>query len=102
MSSLRLTADSSLIVASLLEWHDRHAQAVAALADVRWAPAHALAESYSSLTSMPRSLSASMAFELLSQGFPDPPVVLSTAGYVETIRRVSEAGMTGGRIYDAL
>lgn len=104
MAASLVTADTSVIVPSLLQWHALHPQAAARMRDVRRIPCHALAESFSVLTRLPapRALDAAVARELLLRNFPQEPFTLSGAGYVAVVRRLAEAGLGGGRIYDAI
>jgi hypothetical protein len=51
---------------------------------------------------MPRALTPRRALQLLSEAFPEPPVVLSAGGYLETVQRIGDAGIPGEAIYDAL
>ena len=99
-----LTADTSLIVPSLLSWHTLHAQAAAALKDVRRIPSHAIVEAYSVLTRLPPPgpLPPALALAALLRAFPEEPLSLSTAGYLATVRRLAQANLGGGRVYDAI
>jgi predicted nucleic acid-binding protein len=99
-----LTADTSVVVPSLLHWHELHHQAAAALREVRRLPAHALIESFSVLTRLPgsRSLRPHLALQALVRGFPDEPFILSPGAYLRAIGRLAEAGLGGGQIYDAI
>lgn len=104
MAASRLTADTSVIVPSLLRWHAAHAEAAAALRDVRQVPAHALAESFSVLTRLPlpRALRPSLACQALTHAFPEEPLTLSPAGYRRVLTQLANAGLMGGRVYDAV
>ena len=104
MAPPRLTADTSVIVPSLLRWHASHAQAAAALRDVRQVPAHALVESFSVLTRLPlpHALRPSLACEALAHAFPEEPLTLSATAYLGVVRRLADAGLMGGRVYDAV
>jgi predicted nucleic acid-binding protein len=104
MASRRLTADTSVVVPSLLAWHELHARAAAALKDVRCLPAHALAESFSVLSRLPapRALRPSQALQLLDRAFPEEALTLSPPGHRATIQRLALAEVGGGRIYDAV
>ncbi|MBI2756231.1 MAG: PIN domain-containing protein [Chloroflexi bacterium] len=104
MATPLVTADTSLIVASLLQWHPLHARAAALLREVRRVPAHALAESFSVLTRLPaqRALRPDLAIRALHGAFPEEPWSLSPAGYQSTLSRLAEAGWGGGRVYDAV
>jgi predicted nucleic acid-binding protein len=104
MAAQDLTADTSVIVPSLVRWHPLHGQAATVMGEVRRVPAHALAESFSVLTRLPapRAIPPPFAHRLLAHAFPDEPLSLSAGGYVETIRRLAEAEIGGGRTCDAI
>ncbi len=104
MAAQSLTADTSVIVPSLLKWHAQHDAAVSALTEVRRVPCHALVEAFSVLTRLPgqRALRPAQAQQVLLHAFPDEPLVLNAGGHLAAIRRLVEAGIGGGRIYDAI
>jgi toxin FitB len=87
-----------------LQWHALHQIAVAAIKEVRWLTAHVLAESFSSITRMPPPLAgaAGPTWTALRRAFPEPPVVLSADGYVAALQALADAGIAGGRVYDAI
>jgi predicted nucleic acid-binding protein len=99
-----LTADTSVVVPALIQWHALHVQAAVRLRDVRRLPGHALAEAFSVLTRlpMPRALTPLQASQALLHSFPEESLSLSPAGYATTMRRLADAGLGGGRIYDAI
>lgn len=104
MAAQVVTADTSVIVPSLIRWHALHRRAASAVRGMSRVPAHALAESFSVLTRLPapQALGPAQAHELLLRSFPDEPLTLSGAGYLATIRRLAEADTGGGRVYDAI
>jgi len=104
VAQARLTADTSVVVALLQEWHPRHEKALQALDAVRWLPAHVLAESFSTVTRMlpPHAVSPGRAWLALSRAFPEPPVVLSADGYLSVLQTLADTGTAGGRVYDAI
>ncbi len=104
MATRSLTADTSVVVPSLVMWHPLHLAAAEALKLVRRLPAHALAESFAVLTRLPapRALSPTIAERLLANSFPLEPLALSAAGHQAAIRRLAEAELGGGRTYDAI
>jgi len=67
---------------------------------------HCLAESYSVLTRLPapHRLDATVARDLIDVSFTRSAkvVALDGAGYVELLRGAPEAGVRGGRTYDAV
>ncbi len=99
-----LTADTSVIVPSLLTWHELYDRAAPALRTVSQIPAHALAESFSVLTRLPlsRALPSPLAEQVLTRAFPGQLLLLSSEGYRRVIRRLAEANLGGGRVYDAI
>ena len=99
-----VTADTSVVVPALLGWHEHHAMAGPAIADVQRLPGHVLAEAYSVLTRLPRglSLAPSAAADLLLSAFPGEPLTLEGASYVRLLQELAAAGIRGGAIYDAV
>lgn len=103
--------DSSLIVAALLGWHEKHGEAR------RWLeraldsgqpvvlPVHALLESYAVMTRLPapHRIGARDAFDLLSGTFRSTRI--STPGQRRIwpwLEASARRGLSGGRTYDAL
>lgn len=99
-----LTADTSVVVPSLLDWHDHHAIARPATRDVRCLPAHLLAESFSVLTRLPHGLSLppEVAAAVVLDAFPEPPLTLDGDATRDVLRTLGGAGIRGGAVYDAL
>lgn len=99
-----LTADTSVIVPSLLGWHELHVRAALASREVNRVPAHAFVESFSVLTRLPapRALRPILAEQAMLAAFPGTPLLLSAEGYLAVIRRLASAELGGGRIYDAI
>lgn len=99
-----ITADTSVVVPALLDWHDHHSLTRPATEDVDRLPAHVLAESYSVLTRLPHglSLAPAVAAELLLEAFPGPPIVLDAEAHQELLRTLSGSGVRGGTVYDAV
>lgn len=104
MAARSLTADTSAIVPSLLRWHELHEAAAAALLEVRQVPCHALVEAFSVLTRLPGQLALrpAQARQALLRAFPEEPLALNPAGHLTAIGRLVDAGIGGGRIYDAI
>ena len=67
-------------------------------------PCHSLVEAFSVLTRLAgqRALRPAQAQQVLLHAFPDAPLVLNARGHLAAIRRLVEAGIGGGRIYDAI
>ncbi len=104
--------DTSVIVAALVEPHQAHGRSVGWLKKARagefeWAiAAHSLAEAYAVLTTLPLKprISPSIALRLLSENVLGSAEVvsLSSAEYQTAVKKVSEEGLMGGVVYDAL
>jgi len=101
---MTVTADTSLVVPSLLDWHEHHAVALEAVEDVHRLPGHVIAEAFSVLTRLPHGLSLRPgdAAELLLEAFPGEPLALPPVGYPAVLRRLAAAGLRGGAVYDGL
>lgn len=106
-----IALDTSVIVAALLSWHERHEAAARAVARALRTPgtlvipSHALVESYAVMTRLPapHRLTASDALELLRENFRDVRVAaLASREVWPFLSRVAEAKISGGRTYDAL
>ncbi len=99
-----IAVDTSVVVAGFASWHEAHARAVAALARRPRIPAHVLVETFSVLTRLPppHRVPAALAAAFLSARFPEPPLTLPARAHLTLINRVTESGLAGGAIYDAL
>lgn len=97
-------ADTSLVVAALSSWHVSHEISRQAVEDRRpMLPAHVLLESYAALTRMPgHELSPGIAGEALRASFPRRHPTLPANAYSTLVTRLAQAGIVGGRVYDAL
>ncbi len=99
-----LLLDTSTAIALVVEDHEFHAAALAAVHGRRLGLAgHAWFETYSVLTRLPAGLrrSPSDAIRLMSRNFPVPGFL----GEVESIAlgpEVAHRGISGGSVYDAL
>jgi toxin FitB len=98
------TADTSVVVPALAEWHEHHEQAREAIAGVDQLPGQVLAETHSVLTRLPQglALTPAMALTLLRGVFPGSPLTLDPAEYWTLLERVASAGLRGGAVYDSL
>ena len=96
--------DSSVVVAGMLSWHERHAAARRALDRRPRLVAHCAVESYSVLTRLPapHRVAPNLVHEFLRAEFPGPYVTLSPAGYARLLRLVATERIVGGAAYDAL
>ena len=109
---MKVLYDTSIIVAGVIEAHERH---VDAHKHLNRRPtehyqicvaAHTLAEAYATLTRLPRNLrlSPQETFALIQESVIDAfdIVGLDNEDYVSILRRLSSAGLSGGITYDAL
>jgi predicted nucleic acid-binding protein len=104
--------DTDCMIAVVAVWDNRHAEASAEI-EVRLARGehmaislHALTETYSVLTRLPLQfrLSTTQAWELLEAMFLSQCSLnsLDTVSHLTQLRKSAEAGISGGRIYDAI
>ena len=109
--ALTTAVDTSVVVAVLLDWHEQHAVARAALetslrrGDSLVLPGHVLVETYSVLTRLPsrHRVAPEIALALLDAGFRSRArVVTLTPGEIwPLLARCSRDGVAGGLTYDA-
>ena len=102
---MKLTADTSVIVAAFASWHEHHEPAFAALRRVDVVVAHCLLETYSVLTRMPapHRMTAAIVSAYLERELGDrPAVALPAAELRELVAECAAEGLAGGSIYDAL
>jgi len=102
--------DTSVIVAALLSWHERHEDAFRALEallasnDGIVLPAPALVEAYSVMTRLPppHRLAPKDAFALLEESFRGAATVvqLTPEEVWLFLQNLAEAGVHGGQTYD--
>jgi toxin FitB len=99
-----MTADTSVVVAALSQWHDQHEVSAAAIADIRALPAHVLLETYSVITRLPagRRASPTQAASAIARRFPDPGLELTLMTSSQLPTSLAERGIFGGAVYDAL
>lgn len=100
-----IAADTSVVVAAALPWHQSHAVARSALEGSKSSLLGQVAiETYSVLTRLPppRRVPAQAALDYLRRGFESPPLVLSASGYRDLIELAADEGIVGGAVYDAL
>jgi|SRR5207302_436013 len=103
-------ADSSVLIAGLLSWHKFHDRAFHALTKLISArllliPLPALIESYSVLTRLPspHRLHPEIAYQLLHASFGESRVIGLSPGRAWTfLGEYVAAGISGGRVYDAV
>ena len=105
-----IAVDTSVVVAGLLSWHEKHATAARALekalasSDALVIPVHVLLESFAVLTRLPppHRMSPTDALALLRDNFSE--VRLASLGVRSTwplLSRLAEAKLAGGITYDA-
>jgi len=99
------------MVALVSAWHERHAKVLAEVerrlddGETLVIAGHALLESFSVLTRLPapHRLSGADARAVLEASFGEAEITaLTGAGYRALLRHATDAGITGGRAYDAL
>jgi predicted nucleic acid-binding protein len=104
----REAADTSVVVAALLGWHEHHKAARQTLdrgltSGRLILPAPALMESYSVMTRLPspHRIGVSDAVALLQETFQHVPVItLEAEDHWSLLHRLEEKGIAGGRAYD--
>jgi predicted nucleic acid-binding protein len=109
---MKVLLDTSVLVAAMIESHERHAEALPWLQKVKdkelegAVAAHSLAELYAVLTALPLPvrISGRMAWRLIRENIsPDFKVVtLSATDYRRVLRSLSSRDVAGGAVYDAL
>jgi predicted nucleic acid-binding protein len=111
-NNMRTLFDTSVIIAALIESHPMHDRAFPWLKQAREkqlemiVASHTLAELYAVLNTLPLKprISSSVAWRLVKENIESfgKVISLTTAEYSSTIKRLSDMGLTGGIIYDAL
>jgi predicted nucleic acid-binding protein len=102
---MTVTADTSVIVASLASWHEHHDVAFAAVGRVDGIVAHCLLETYSVLTRLPtpHQMSAAVVSKYLDATFGQHPVFgLSPEEQRALVTTCVAQGLRGGQVYDAV
>ena len=104
--------DTSVIIAALVESHPIHERAFPWLKQAKEkqfeliVASHTLAELYAVLSTLPLKprISSSVAWRLINENIASNSKVISLtpAEYSTTIKSMSEIGLIGGAIYDAL
>jgi len=99
-----VTADTSLVIPALADWHEAHALAREAIEPVRRLPAHVLVECLAVLTLLPHGLAVptTVAAHVLRRAFPGQPLTLPPPDYERLFTAAAEARLRGGQLYDAL
>lgn len=97
-------ADTSLVVAALSEWHVGHELSRQVVEERQpLIPTHVLLESYATLTRMPaHEVAPQVAWQALKDTFPRRHPSLPAGAYGTLLSQLADAGIAGGRVYDAL
>ena len=109
---MKILFDTSVLVAAIVEPHPMHKRALPWLQRVKtgevafFAASHTLAELYAVLTTLPLKpkISPLTAWRLVHDNVETAArlISLSPSDYRDTVKQMSELGLTGGTIYDAL
>jgi predicted nucleic acid-binding protein len=109
---MRVLPDTSVLVAAVVDMHEAHTRAFAALdrvqqgRDMGVVSAHSLAEMYAILTRVPAPLrhSPAKAFPSIEENVLKHFELLALDGndYAATIREAAMSGIRGGTVYDAI
>ena len=108
---MKVALDTNCLVALLSEWHEHHRATVAAYEELRRGhhhviiAVHSLLECFSVLTRLPAAyrIAPRQAEQVLLQNFSRAEVSAVEASLCwSTIHDLSERGLGGGRVYDAV
>jgi predicted nucleic acid-binding protein len=109
---MKVLLDTSVLVAALVEPHPEHQRALPwftkgkSRATELVVSSHSIAELYAVLSTLPVSprITPGLAWRLIHESVePRVSVVpLSSSDYLATIKRMSDMGLSGGAVYDAL
>ena len=111
---MKILFDTSVFVAAIVELHPMHSRALPWLQQVKseeatdnfFVASHTLAELYAVLTTLPLKpkISPLTARRLIHEDIEISAriVSLSSSDYRDTLKEMSELGLTGGTVYDAL
>ncbi len=104
--------DTSVLVAALLPFHERHAEALALMKELRgsgtetWIAGHTLVETYAVLTGYPTKprIGPREACRMLKENFGAwlKVATLAREEYWDFLGEATEKNIAGGRTYDAL
>lgn len=99
-----IAVDTSVVVAAFASWHEGNRIALGALARKPRLPAHVALETFSVLTRLPSPHRAppDVVTAFLDARFSDPPLTLPAADHRRLLTEVTQAGLVGGAVYDAL
>jgi predicted nucleic acid-binding protein len=109
---MKIFFDTSVLVAALVTSHPHHSRAFPWLRKAKeeeielLISSHTIAELYAVLTTLPVSprITPGLAWRLMSESVLSCATVaaLSSSDYQSTIKGMSELGISGGAVYDAL
>ena len=109
---MKVLFDTSVLVAAIVQGHPKHERALPWLSRAKRGEfefivsSHTLAELYAVLTTLPIKprISSGICWRLIHENVERHAhlVSLTTTEYISTIKKVSELGLQGGIIYDAL
>lgn len=109
---MKVLLDTSVLVAALVEPHPEHQRALPWFTKGKSRTpelvisSHSIAELYAVLSTLPVSprISPGLAWRLIHESVePRVSIVpLSSSDYIATIKRMSDMGLSGGAVYDAL
>lgn len=100
-----IAPDTSVVVAAISPWHELHRVAREAVAgrDAQLV-AHVAVETVSTLSRMPEThrVPAPAVLEVLRRSFPHEWLALDRKAMPAALATITDAGISGGAIYDAL
>lgn len=109
---MRTLFDTSVLVAALVEQHPKHERALRWLSKAKmrkfefFVSSHSLAELYAVLTTLPikPKISTNIAWRLIKENIESKAKIisLSPSEYSSVIKKLSNIGLSGGIVYDAL
>ncbi len=109
---MRVLLDSSTLIAAMLPDHPHHAQAHRWLAQAKAeafdfiVSGHSIAELYAVLTRLPRKprIGPAAALRLIQENVTSHATVATLSGddYISLVESLSQAGISGGAVYDAV
>jgi len=103
--TVAVTADTSVVVPAVTEWHEAHHSAVAAARPVSRLPAHVILEAVAVLTRLPHGLAVAphVAVGVVRRAFPGEPLFLSPRAFDRMLTTVvADAQLRDGQVHDAL
>ncbi|MBO0771365.1 MAG: PIN domain-containing protein [Actinobacteria bacterium] len=104
MSGPPETADTSVVVPALLDWHEWHDQASRAVQEISALPGHVVCETVSVLSRLPHGLAVapSVAVPVLREAFPEPPLLPGEDVQARLLDALARYEIRGKAVYDAL